>query len=121
LANSESDIAALLGFLRSNSDRLKIDPDQIALWAFSGGGTQLSNAMRTRPSYIRCLVSFYGLLAAPPGLERYSPLVQARGQSGPFPPMFIARMGNDLPEINLSVDAFIQEGRDRSHPPEVVD
>jgi acetyl esterase/lipase len=120
LAIAENDVTRLLELLRADAKRLSINPDRICLWAFSGGGTQLSLALRQRPPYIRCLVSFYAILGAPAGLEKYSPLVQCLAGKGELPPIFVAKMGEDNPAINQSVDAFIEAAKRRGPPPQVV-
>ena len=81
----------------------------------------MSIALSKRPQFIRCLVSFYAFLDAPPGMSQYSPLAQLRLRAGGMPPMFIARMGNDDPNIRQSVEAFIQQAKVQAAPLQVVD
>ena len=121
LADGAADVADLIAHLRGRAKDLGLAGGRIGLWAFSGGGPQLSLAIREAPAYVRCVVSFYAPLDAPPGQPRYSPLVQLRAGPKAIPPVFIARAGKDFPEINRSVDAFVAEARKQKHPVEVAD
>jgi len=70
LLDAAADVDGAIAHVRANADELGIDPDRIALWAFSGGGPFLSAAMRDRPPFVRALVAFYAILdlrAKPPG------------------------------------------------------
>lgn len=120
LPDAASDVEAVLQYARAHAAEWKLDADRVCLWAFSGGGPQLSGALRQRPKSVRCLVSFYALLASPNGTERHSPLAQLRDGRGTLPPMLIARMGNDVPYINQSVDAFVEQARRLKAPVEVI-
>lgn len=42
-------------YVRTHATELHVDPERIALWYFSGGGPQLSWALRERPSFVRCV------------------------------------------------------------------
>ena len=119
LENSTSDLADLIAYVRKNADTLGVDADRIALWSFSAGGPLLASALRQPEPYIRCIVSYYSLLdlqhteresrgtLSDQALLDYSPLHQLELQSMPVAPMFVARMGHDMPNINDSVDRFI--------------
>jgi 3-oxoadipate enol-lactonase len=105
------DADQLIKHLRANASDLDIDFDAMALWAFSGGGPQLGVAIRGQFPYVRCLVSFYAFLDTLPEAAEYSPLRMLREDVGQLPPMFIARVGKDRVELNLGVDAFVNEAR----------
>jgi len=117
--NSTNDLADVIAYVRSNADSLGVDKDRIALWAFSGGGPLLTLAIRDPQPYIRCMVSYYAMLdllqsakesrgtLTEQTLLAYSPLQQLENSTRPIPPMFIARMGQDQPNIKASVDHFI--------------
>jgi RNA polymerase sigma factor (sigma-70 family) len=107
--SAQSDVAAMTAYVTSHAQELGLDPNRLCLWAFSGGGPQLAAALRDRPTSVRCLVSFYAPLDTPAGLEKFSPLAQLRAGQGAVPPMLVARMGRDNPQINTTVDAFIAE------------
>lgn len=116
---SVGDVADAIAYVRANADSLHVDPQRIALWAFSGGGPHLTLALDNPPDYIRCIVSYYAILDLGPSVgrgtppltaeaaERYSPVrfITERNQS--VPPVFIGRAGLDRREINSSIDDFI--------------
>lgn len=115
-----SDLADLIGYLRKNAAELRIDPDRIGVVVYSGGGPMLSSLLREPPAYVRCLAGMYPFLdthhvdpeeAQTPVevIRKYSPLVALKGQSGPLPPVFIARAGRDsIPGVNESIARFVQ-------------
>ncbi len=116
------DTEKLLAYLRTNSDRLGIDPQRICLWTFSAGGRLTSVGFNQSAPTVRCLVSFYGVLDlsqefAAIGdereraslLKRYSPLHALEStisSGGKAPPLLIARAGKDGPFINNGIDKF---------------
>ena|SRR5881397_291886 len=71
-------------------------------------------AIREAPPFLRCLVSFYAFLDVEDAhLNQYSPLEQLRARTTPPAPMFITRMGQDFPQLNVSVAAFVQEAEQK--------
>jgi acetyl esterase/lipase len=133
LIDARGDVDDLIAFVRERAGLFRIDPDRLALWAFSGGGTFLSGALRENPSYIRCLLGFYTLMdlrpmvsQVPAGfdvgiLAESSPL--AILESGPesIPPVFIARAGLDNEFLNGSIDRFAALAAERRFPARVLD
>ena len=117
---AQDDVRTAIGYVREHADELRVNPERIGIWVFSGGGPLLSWALRERPSYVGCLVAFYALLdlrhvtppnADPAVLERakaLSPAAQLEGWLAGSP-MFIARAGRDSATINQSIDLFIRE------------
>lgn len=104
------DVAALLGHVRAEARSLEVDPERLAVWAFSGGGPLLASVLASRQPYLRCAVSYYAFLGFPEGSAReprLSALEQVRQGSGPMPPLLVARAGRDDPALNASVDAFV--------------
>jgi acetyl esterase/lipase len=124
LAESADNVAAVVAYLRAEKDALRLDPDRLCLWAFSGGGPQLAPPLTAPDPAVRCLVGYYPMLdlridlgplaalaAAIPAetLERFSPAaclaVEApRAQ----PPLLLARAGLDQPFVNHGLDGFVQ-------------
>ena len=117
LEHAADDINAAIAYIRNRADTFHLNAEYICLWAFSGGGDYLGPFLHDRPSFVRCLVSYYAILdlrhlniTAELGedlVNRFSPVV-ALQDGGPVPPMLIARAGQDDPAINYSVDQFIQ-------------
>jgi dienelactone hydrolase len=120
LAAAAADVTALLEEVRGNAKELHIDGQRLCLWAFSGGGRQLSFAVRENPGYVRCLVAFYARLDAGAGQDLYSPLAQLRAGPKKIAPLFIVRAGKDSAKINGSIDALAHEATVRALPVEVV-
>jgi len=122
LPQAADDIAAAIAYTRDHADELGMDRDRLCLWAFSGGGAFLAEALRARSPAIRCLVAYYTLLDLRPlaseddlasattmeTLARFSPLAVIEGSSPRTTPMLIARAGRDHPALNAQLDAFAQ-------------
>jgi len=114
---SFSDVEAAIAHVRENAGRYHIDPERLALWAFSGGGPHLSLGLRGDKPYIRCLVSFYAILDVrdqDPGqglpkdaMKRYSPISYLENPPSALPSVLIGRAGLDSPSINRSVELFV--------------
>src|SRR5215207_1898646 len=121
LNDAAGDVEAAVKYVRAHADSLGVDRDRLCLAAYSGGGPLLSAAMRDRPPYVRCLVSFYAFLdvrqsemhrpyETPETLERFSPVAQLSGGVDGLAPVFVARAGLDqIPALNDSVDRFVRE------------
>jgi acetyl esterase/lipase len=111
--DSAADVKALIEHVRANAAELHVDPDRIAVWAYSGGGPLLGFAYRDAPSWLKAVVSYYAILdlptdgTAPGAPDRLSPLKHLKASERPGPPTFIARAGNDSPLINASVESFV--------------
>jgi hypothetical protein len=112
-----ADIEESILFVKSISASYNIDPDRIALWVFSGGGTCISIPMQKQMKFIRCMVSYYGvpdinILAklegktAPQSVEKYNPATYLTKDYEYRLPLLIARAGKDKPEINQSIDDY---------------
>ena len=112
-----ADVEESILFVRSISASYNIDPDRIALWVFSGGGTRISIPMQKQMKFIRCMVSYYGILdinilaklegkTAPQSVEKYNPATYLTKDYEYRPPLLIVRAGKDKPEINQSIDDF---------------
>jgi acetyl esterase/lipase len=126
LAESAGHVAAVVAWLRAEADALRIDPDRLCLWAFSGGGPQLAPALAAPDPGVRCLVGYYPLLDLRPlaarlpevpaeTLERFSPAAclappeaPPAGPTRARPPMLLARAGKDQPFMNEALDGFVQ-------------
>src|SRR5581483_2211427 len=115
--DAQADVNDLVAYVRANAATFGIDPERITLWAFSGGGVLLSNALREAPAYLRCLVAYYTLLDLPPGAGglseearlEFSPLHQLKQKGRAVPPLFVARAGQDMPALNSVLDRFVQQ------------
>jgi acetyl esterase/lipase/DNA-binding beta-propeller fold protein YncE len=117
------DVAALLAHVRAEARSYEIDPERVAVWAFSGGGPLLASVLAGRPPYVRAAVSYYAFLGPPSGSPpepRLSGLEQVRPGSAALPPLLIARAGRDDAALNASVDAFVTAALDSGVDLEVL-
>ena len=116
------DTEKLLAHLRTNGERLGIDPERVCLWTFSAGGRLTAVGLKAGTPSVKCLVVFYGVLDLAQEfssvtdetrraelLRQYSPLhalETAAGAGAKLPPILIARAGKDAPTLNSGIDAF---------------
>ncbi len=117
LETAMSDVNDLVSFVRGQAASLHVDENRLGLWAFSGGGPFLSQALHDQPPYIRCLVAYYAMLDVrplrqyiPPAvtdetLARLSPVAQVRAGAAP---LFVAQAGKDDPTLNEAAGQFLQ-------------
>jgi acetyl esterase/lipase len=132
LETSFADVEELVRFVRTNAASYHIDPERIALWAFSGGGPHLSLGLRGDRTFIRCLVSYYASLdltsgagqigESPEALERYSPAsyltedaASAARADRPGRPGFFEHQ-QERRALHLE-DARLERGHQRAQPP----
>jgi dienelactone hydrolase len=87
-SQSIADVNAVIEHVRGDSDN-------VALWAFSGGGPLLAAGF-DKP-YVRALVDYYAMLDGAP-IERAAEIRV---------PMLIARAGRDMPEVNEPLERFL--------------
>ncbi len=120
VAEAAGDVADLLTRVRRDATALHVDPDRIAVWAFSGGGPFLAPLLAERPSWLRAVVAYYTVLdlqTLPPGQadtvgpeirKRFSAVAQLGAGPRPLPPLLVARAGQDQPSLNQGLDRFVQ-------------
>ncbi len=135
LPDAESDLLALVEYVRDRAGSLGVDPDRVALWTFSGSGLLLTHALRVSPPHVRAVVAYYAALGldefarARPGavtdavLQAFSPLrVLATREPGdrPAPPILVVRAGQDRPEINGPMDEFVSAAMRHNADIEVI-
>jgi acetyl esterase/lipase len=119
--DAAGDVAELIEHVRGNAEAFHVDPDRLALWAFSGGGLFLSATLAERPGFVRAVVAYYAVLdlqIPPPGQpdtlgpevrKRFSPVAQLTPGPRPLPPILVARAGQDYPFLNDGLDRFVRE------------
>jgi acetyl esterase/lipase len=120
LSDANEDVANLLAQVRENAASLGVDPERVAVWAFSGGGPFLAALLRERPDWLRAVVAYYAILdleEPPPGAdsgltaderERYSAIRGLGEDAKTAPPILVARAGLDHPWLNGGIDRFVQ-------------
>ncbi|HEV3333626.1 MAG TPA: alpha/beta hydrolase [Bryobacteraceae bacterium] len=123
-ANREpvTDLARLLEYLRQNAGDLGIDPSRIALWA-SSGNVPLALATLMQPEardYVKCGVLCYGLTLDLDGGTGVAEAARMFGFANPCAgktvrdlpqdlPLFVARAGQDAPQLNEALDRFLSQ------------
>jgi acetyl esterase/lipase len=127
LREAERDVRDLLDHVAENAGTLGIDPHRVGIWICSGGPPfglkAVFAAERTR---IRAIAVYYGLLnlehlledVDPPEmgslLREYSPVLYLMRDPRPWPPMLVARAGQDHAHLNASVDLFVSQALARN-------
>ena len=120
LTDAGKDVADLIAHVRENAGSLGVDPDRLALWAFSGGGPFLAASLRERPGWLRAVVAYYAVLdlqeplpgadsgISPELRQAFSPAHALGEDARSAPPILVARAGLDNAWINSGIDRFVQ-------------
>jgi acetyl esterase/lipase len=129
---SFGDVLDAIRYVRAHAGEYHAHADHTAMWAYSGGGPHLSIPLREKLDFVRCLVSFYGILDLAPaakeqsldpekeGSAGFSPITYLRKEGPRLPPMFIGRAGLDTPSLNETVDRFIARALELNEMIEVM-
>ncbi len=122
LYDAAKDIDDLITYVRENSKSLGIDANAICIWTCSGGSPfGLRSALREDATYVRCIISYYGLadlkffyasFSSVPQLSEevlneFSASHRLNTRTNAIPPMLIVRAGLDAPELNASIDRLL--------------
>ena len=136
LYEAAGDVDDLISYIREHAGTLGIDPDVLGIWTCSAGSPMgFRSALRNAPSYVRFVISYYGIAdlkvyyqepvgsEAEPGhanepeqalptfpnevFEEFSASAYLHKRVGRTTPMFIVRSGLDTPELNASIDRLI--------------
>ena len=134
LPTAATDIQDALHYVRDHAKSLHLDPDKLGLWAFSGAGVLLTDSLRDRPAYIRCLVAYYTVfdpqyykvfdpqayhegqytadsdMISDKVVQHFSPRSQLKAGNSLILPLLIARAGRDHPVLNQFLDLMVKEG-----------
>jgi acetyl esterase/lipase len=120
LPDASVDIQAAIQYVHTHADALHLDPDRLAIWAFSGGGPHLSPILCNMPPSLRCIAAYYTLLdlrhvrdqvtahISDDLIEQFSPVAAVERGDATRIPMLLARAGQDRPMLNQSIDTFVQ-------------
>ncbi len=122
LYDAAKDVDDLTTYVRENSKSLGIDENALCIWTCSGGSPfGLRSALREDATYVRCIVSYYGIadlkffydvLSTLPQLSdevlnEFSASQRLSKCTNAIPPMLIVRAGLDAPELNASIDRLL--------------
>ncbi len=121
-ANVKKDIFDAITYIRENAEKLNIDKDRICIWGYSLGGLYVSQFIKNAPYYIKCLVSYYGLLdiktrtkAVNKEYESYCPETYLPAMNDKFPPLLIVKAAKDkVKGVNKSIDNFMRIAKSRN-------
>jgi acetyl esterase/lipase len=128
LAQGAADLTDAIAFVRGRAADFGIDPERIALAAYSAGGPLLAAPIREPKPYVRCLVAFYSFLdlrssalhrkfLSEEQVRQFSPAVALTDSIGKLPPIFVARAGKDqIPDLLPGLDRFVAEALARNAP-----
>ena len=116
------DVDDLITYVRKNSKSLGIDANALCIWTCSGGSPfGLRSALRENASYVRCIISYYGVAdlkvyydadASLPHisdevLNEFSAPHRLSNRTNSLPPMLLVRAGLDAPELNASIERLL--------------
>jgi acetyl esterase/lipase len=122
LAQSAEVVSAALEEVRADP---RVDPDRIAIWAFSGGGLLLADWLREPPAWLRCIGATYPLLAPFPHWPvemRFRPVdVVAGWTAAPAVPIVLTRVGREHSSIASTVADFVAATDKIGAPVEIID
>lgn len=115
------DVTDLVAYVRGRAGEWDIDGERICVWAFSAGGVYMSRFLINTPVYIKCLVSFYGLLdvrsfVKDGALTGYYP--EHYLNKGTATPILIAKAGKDSNRLIVAADHFLEVARAKDIPVE---
>lgn len=133
VAGVANDVDDLITYIRDHSQSLHIDKERLGIWTCSAGAPfGLRAALYEAPTYVRCLVCYYGITEleayyrawygeaesedqrirpffTEEDFAEFSGIELLRKRAGEIAPIFIARAGLDDPTLNESLDRFITE------------
>ena len=107
LVDAREDVAEAVAQVRSGAGPLGVDPERLALWAFSGGGPLLAAPLRERPTWLRAVVAYYAVLDLQED-PRFSATLALGEDARTAPPLLVARAGLDNPLLNEGTDRFVR-------------
>ncbi|MGV9676505.1 alpha/beta hydrolase [Nocardia sp. NPDC003482] len=95
-----------------------IDPNRIAVWAFSGAGMLTGGWLADSPAWLRCLALTYPVLAdQTPGSSTPAPCDRLR----PGRPIVLTRVGRERPEYQATVDRLLVRAEEVGADVTVID
>jgi acetyl esterase/lipase len=118
MLEAASDVERAIEYVRANAESWQADRDRICVSAWSAGGPLLSEILRKRPAFVRCLVAIYALLdlqqyadagdaATLKFLQGFSVIASLPEDASTMMPMLVARAGRDeAPMLNEALDRF---------------
>lgn len=130
LSEAGSDVNDLFSFIHTHGRDLGINPHALGVWTCSDGSLYgVSAALRGTPTYIRCIIAYYGGMTLlnhkyfhfcseeEDAARTYSPAYHlGREDPANIPPLFIAKAGKDKAFLNEILDEFVTRANERNIP-----
>lgn len=132
---SAADVDDLIHYVRDHSHDLGINPEYLGIWTCSAGSYRgLRAALRGSPAYMRCAVSYYGVVdlqvfftgsdnaeesadeqpqLSEETFKEFAAKTYLR-QEASIPPLLIVRAGLDDPDLKAGIDELIQVAMQRN-------
>jgi dienelactone hydrolase len=100
----------------------RVDPDRIAVWAFSAGGLLLGDLLSEQPPYLRAVAATYALMDVGQDavVSSPTPVAVARRRAIAVP-MLLVRVEHERNWIAATQDAFLQAMSDRDLATDVLE
>jgi acetyl esterase/lipase len=113
------DTKAAIAYLRTNARKLGVDPERVALQAFSWDAPDaVGAALAGSPEYLRCIVVYYGILYS--SNPQLSPEAYLENDPETIPPMLLVKAGSDVRDITSAMDNFLRLARQQGAPVQLV-
>jgi acetyl esterase/lipase len=99
-----------------------VDPDNVALWIFSGGGPLSAEYLAAPPPWLRCLALTYPLLGCPPEFDpegRFNAVDAVA--TAPDLPILLTRVGHELPDLARLQDSFVETAKAKGARLEIIE
>lgn len=130
LSEAGSDVNDLFSFIRTHGRALGINPEALGVWTCSDGSLYgVSAALRGTPTYIRCIIAYYGGMTLlhrkyfhfnaeeEDAARAFSPAYHlSREDPANIAPLFIAKAGKDRAFLNEILDEFVTRANERNIP-----
>lgn len=112
------DFDALLQYVRQNAADLGVDENRIGIWACSGNVPRALAVLMQANDFLKCAALLYGLMLDLDGSTNVAQAAKIFGFANPCAgksvedlpqnlPLFIARAGQDNPQLNETIDRFL--------------
>ena len=128
-----ADVRTAIDFVRSQAQKLEVDPTRVGVWVFSAGGPfGLAPLLQRRPDWLRCAAGFYTVWdlrslregsswMTDEGVRKWSCLTALELETVDLPPLLLARAGRDNALLLEGTDAFVRRARERGVDLTVLD
>lgn len=103
-ATAFDDVRTVIDAVRNDT---AVDPDRIAVWAFSGGAPLVSPLLRERPNWLRTVAFTYPMLVDVPNYPLPPDFRAIEALTSSTVPIILTRVGREAPEVAAGVVRFL--------------